>query len=103
MDGILQPLDLSTEGVAKFAIKKLDAGAQASTLELYYPPAIPVAKEIQVYYIPPVADCVVGASVKLKCNFVLSALIHFFILNGETKFFFFFVKLEATMRYELFK
>ncbi|MES2825710.1 MAG: hypothetical protein V4732_19065 [Pseudomonadota bacterium] len=57
LDGILQPLDLSTEGVAKFAIdKKLNAGVQTLTLRLYSPSAIPVEKEIQVKYAPPVAN-----------------------------------------------
>ncbi|MGM8227762.1 DUF7305 domain-containing protein [Cellvibrio sp. ARAG 10.3] len=57
LDGDSYPLDLSTEGVARFSINKtLEEGAQTLVLRLYSPSAIAVEKEIQVEYVPPVAD-----------------------------------------------
>lgn len=57
LDGEQYPLDLSTEGVARFSINKtLEEGAQTLVLRLYSPSAITVEKEIQVEYVPPAAD-----------------------------------------------
>lgn len=57
LDGDSYPLDLSTEGVARFSINKtLEEGAQTLVLRLYSPSAIAVEKEIQVEYVPPAAD-----------------------------------------------
>lgn len=53
LDGIHYPLDFSTEGVAKFSIrKKLHQGSQTLTLRLYSPSPFPVEKEINVEYVP---------------------------------------------------
>ena len=51
LDGVLQPIDFSEEGVAKFSIrKKLQLGWQTLVLRIFSPSGLPAEKTIEVKY-----------------------------------------------------
>lgn len=57
VNGDSYPIDLSTEGVARFSINKtLEDESQTFLLRLYSPSPVEVDKEIQVKYVPPITD-----------------------------------------------